>query len=224
MGQLPVLSKAWWSTRDFTATTLEAPMGSGPYKVSEVEPNRRIVLERVKDYWGAELGINRGRYNYDRIQYEYFADRTAVLEAFKGYVYDFRSENSSKDWATAYDFPAANKGDVITTLIPHSRPTGMQGFIFNLRRPVFQDPVVRKRSPMPSISNGRTRSVLRPVHPNREFLFQYRTGNARSAVGCGTGTLERCAARSGCRFHHRVQTTHHSRRLDPENLGAAALS
>lgn len=144
MGQLPVLSKAWWSTRDFTATTLEAPMGSGPYKVSEVEPNRRIVLERVKDYWGAELGINRGRYNYDRIQYEYFADRTAVLEAFKGYVYDFRSENSSKDWATAYDFPAANKGDVITTLIPHSRPTGMQGFIFNLRRPVFQDPVVRE--------------------------------------------------------------------------------
>lgn len=144
MGQLPILSKAWWSTRDFTATTLEAPMGSGPYKVTEVEPNRRIVLERVKDYWGADLGINRGRYNYDRVQYEYFADRTAVLEAFKGYVYDFRNENSSKDWATAYDFPAARKGDVVTALIPHSRPTGMQGFVYNLRRPVFQDPVLRE--------------------------------------------------------------------------------
>lgn len=144
MGQLPVLSKTWWSTRDFTATTLEAPMGSGPYRVAEVEPNRRIVLERVKDYWGADLGINRGRYNYDRIQYEYFADRTAVLEAFKGYVYDFRNENSSKDWATAYDFPAARKGDVVTALIPHSRPTGMQGFIYNLRRPVFADPVLRE--------------------------------------------------------------------------------
>lgn len=144
MGQLSVLSKAWWATRDFSATTLEAPMGSGPYKVVEIEPNRRILLERVKDYWGAELGINRGRYNYDRVQYEYFADRTAVLEAFKGYVYDFRAENSSKDWATAYDFPAAKKGDVVTTLIPHSRPTGMQGFIYNLRRPVFQDPVLRQ--------------------------------------------------------------------------------
>ncbi|WP_416898000.1 MAG: extracellular solute-binding protein [Minwuia sp.] len=144
MGQLPVLSKAYWADRDFGATTLEAPMGSGPYRVVEVEPNRRIVLERVEDYWGSDLGINRGRYNYDSILYEYFADRTAVLEAFKGYVYDYRTENSSKDWATAYDFPAAKAGDVITALIPHSRPTGMQGFVYNLRRPVFQDAALRE--------------------------------------------------------------------------------
>ncbi|WP_417516354.1 extracellular solute-binding protein [Minwuia sp.] len=144
MGQLPVFSKAYWQDRDFGATTLEAPLGSGPYRVVEVEPNRRVVLERVEDYWGAELGQNRGRYNYDRVQFEYFADRTAILEAFKGYVYDYRSENSSKDWATAYDFPAVKKGDVIKALVPHSRPTGMQGFIYNLRRPVFQNAALRQ--------------------------------------------------------------------------------
>lgn len=144
MGQLPVMSKAWWSTREFGATTLEAPMGSGPYRVAEVEPNRRIVLERVKDYWGRDLGLARGRYNFDRIQYEYFADRTAVLEAFKANVYDFRSENSSKDWATGYDFPARADGRVKLEMVPHSRPTGMQGFIYNTRRPLFQDPALRQ--------------------------------------------------------------------------------
>ncbi|ANK80170.1 MAG: hypothetical protein TEF_04740 [Rhizobiales bacterium NRL2] len=144
MGQLPVMSKAYWADREFGATTLEAPMGSGPYRVSAVEPNRRVVLERVEDYWGRDLGINRGRYNYDRVQYEYFADRTAVLEAFKGYVYDYRTENSSKDWATAYEFPAVERGDVKVELVPHSRPTGMQGFIYNLRRPLFQDPALRE--------------------------------------------------------------------------------
>ena len=144
MGQLPVLSKAYWADRDFAKTTLEAPLGSGPYRVVEIEPNRRIVLERVEDYWGKDLGLNRGRYNYDRIQYEYFADRAALLEAFKGYVYDIRNENSSKDWATAYDFPALKAGDVVKKLIHHSRPTGMQGFIYNLRKPVFQDIALRK--------------------------------------------------------------------------------
>ena len=144
MGQLPVMSKAWWSTREFGATTLEAPMGSGPYRVSEVEPNRRVVLERVRDYWGRDLGLAKGRYNFDRIQYEYFADRTALLEAFKANVYDFRSENSSKDWATGYDFPARKDGRVKLELVPHSRPTGMQGFIYNMRRPLFQNPALRQ--------------------------------------------------------------------------------
>lgn len=144
MGQLPVMSKAWWSTREFGATTLEAPMGSGPYRVSEVEPNRRVVLERVRDYWGRDLGLSKGRYNFDRIQYEYFADRTALLEAFKANVYDFRSENSSKDWATGYDFPARKDGRVKLELVPHNRPTGMQGFIYNMRRPLFQDQALRQ--------------------------------------------------------------------------------
>ncbi|MEC9347729.1 MAG: extracellular solute-binding protein [Pseudomonadota bacterium] len=144
MGQLPVMSKAYWSTRDFAATTLEPPLGSGPYRISAVEPNRSVELERVKDYWGRDLGLNKGRYNYDRIRYEYFADQTAVLEAFKARVFDFRSENSSKAWATAYDFPAQRKGAVILQMVPHKRPTGMQGFIYNLRRPVFASPRLRE--------------------------------------------------------------------------------
>ena len=144
MGQLPVFSQAYWADREFGATTLDPPLGSGPYRVAAVEPNRRVVLERVDDYWGKDLGINRGRYNYDRVQFEYFADRTAVLEAFKGYVYDYRLENSSKDWAKAYNFPAVKRGDVIVETVPHKRPTGMQGFIYNLRRPIFEDPALRE--------------------------------------------------------------------------------
>ncbi|MEE2629199.1 MAG: ABC transporter substrate-binding protein, partial [Candidatus Latescibacterota bacterium] len=123
---------------------LEPPLGSGPYRISAVEPNRSVELERVKDYWGRDLGLNKGRYNYDRIRYEYFADQTAVLEAFKARVFDFRSENSSKAWATAYDFPAQRKGAVILQMVPHKRPTGMQGFIYNLRRPVFASPRLRE--------------------------------------------------------------------------------
>lgn len=144
MGQLPVFSKAYWSTRDFGATTLEPPLGSGPYKVVEVEPNRSIVLQRVDDYWGRDLGLSRGRYNFDRVRYEFFADTTAELEAFKAQVYDYRLENSSKNWATAYNFPARQRGDVKLEMVKHQRPTGMQGFIYNLRRPVFQDRTLRE--------------------------------------------------------------------------------
>lgn len=144
MGQLPVMSKAWWQGREFGATTLDAPLGSGPYRVAEVEPNRRVVLERVPDYWGKDLGLSVGRYNFDRIRYEFFADQTAMLEAFKANVYDYRAENSSKNWATAYDFPARQKGLVKLELVPHSRPTGMQGFVYNTRRPVFANPVLRQ--------------------------------------------------------------------------------
>ncbi|MDF1720585.1 MAG: extracellular solute-binding protein [Minwuia sp.] len=144
MGQLPVMSKAWWDGREFGATTLDAPLGSGPYRVAEVEPNRRVVLERVKDYWGKDLGLTRGRYNFDRIRYEYFADHTAMLEAFKANVYDFRLENRSLTWATGYDFPAREKGLVKLELVPHSRPTGMQGFFYNTRRPVFANQSLRQ--------------------------------------------------------------------------------
>jgi len=144
MGQLPVMSKAWWQGREFGATSLEAPLGSGPYRVAQVEPNRRVVLERVPDHWARNLGLSRGRYNFDTIRYEYFADQTAMLEAFKANVYDYRSENSSKNWATAYDFPAREKGLVKLELVPHSRPTGMQGFVYNTRRPVFANRTLRQ--------------------------------------------------------------------------------
>jgi microcin C transport system substrate-binding protein len=143
-GQLPVLSKKWWSTRDFTKTTLERPMGSGPYRIGAFEPGRYVELERVRDWWGAALPINVGQNNYDNIRFDYYRDETVALEAFKAGRYDFRRENSSLTWATGYDFPAQKDGRVKTETVEHVRPTGMQAFVFNLRRPQFQDRVLRQ--------------------------------------------------------------------------------
>ena len=143
MGQLPALPKHWWKDRDFERTSLEPPLGSGPYRIGKLDPPRSMTVERVKDYWGRDLPVNRGRNNYDTIRYEYFRDQTVALEAFKAHQYDIRSETSAKNWATQYDFPALKAGLVVKEAIPHSNPTGMQGFAFNIRRPMFQDPRVR---------------------------------------------------------------------------------
>lgn len=143
-GQLPVLSKAWWSTRDFSRTTLEPPMGSGPYRISSFEAGRFVELERVGDWWGKDLPINVGQYNFDRVRFDYYRDETVALEAFKARRYDLRLENASLTWATGYDFPARREGKVKLEEVPHARPTGMQAFVFNLRRPQFGDPVLRR--------------------------------------------------------------------------------
>jgi len=144
LGQLPILPKHYWEPRDFTKTTLDPPLGSGPYKIAGFEPGRRVRYERVEDYWGKDLPVNVGRDNFDVIQHDYYRDGTVALEAFKANEYDFRAENSSKAWATAYDFPAIASGAVKKEELPHNRSTGMQGFVFNARRPLFQDPRVRR--------------------------------------------------------------------------------
>jgi microcin C transport system substrate-binding protein len=144
VGQMPVLPKAYWAGRDFTRTTLEPPLGSGPYRVESLEPGRSITYRRVKDYWAAALPVSVGRFNFDTIRYDYYRDGTVALEAFKGGAYDFRQENSAKNWATAYDMPAVHDGRVKKERIPNEIPTGMQGFVYNTRRPVFRDPRVRQ--------------------------------------------------------------------------------
>jgi microcin C transport system substrate-binding protein len=144
IGQMPVLSKTDWSGRDFEKTTLDAPLGSGPYRVESVDPGRSITYRRVDDYWGADLPVNAGRNNFETIRYDYYRDATVALEAFKAGEYDFRTENIAKSWATGYDGPALAKGLVKKELIPHQQPTGMQGFVFNTRRAIFQDPRVRQ--------------------------------------------------------------------------------
>ncbi len=144
VGQLPVLSKAYWAGRDFAKTTLEAPLGSGPYRVDSFEPGRSITYRRVKDYWAAALPVNVGRYNFDTIRYDYYRDDTVALEAFKAGAYDFRSEASSKNWARAYDVPAVRDGRIRKEEIPNEVPTGMQGWVYNTRRPIFADPRVRE--------------------------------------------------------------------------------
>ena len=143
-GQMPVLPKHYYETREFDKTTLEPPLGSGPYKIKKLEPGRSIVYERVRDYWGADLPVNRGRFNYDEVRYEYFRDANVALEAFKAGVYDIRLENTSKLWATAYTGPAFDAGLIIKEEIPHERPTGMQGFVFNTRRDIFKNRKVRE--------------------------------------------------------------------------------
>ncbi|MDX1655898.1 MAG: extracellular solute-binding protein [Candidatus Competibacteraceae bacterium] len=144
MGQLPVIPRAYWEERDFEATTLKPPVGSGPYRIAAFEPGRYIVYQRDPDYRGRDLPVNRGRNNFDRIRFDFYRDSTVSLEAFKAEAYDIRPETSSKDWATGYAIPAVARGELIKGEFPHQRPSGMQGFAFNLRRPLFQDPRVRQ--------------------------------------------------------------------------------
>ena len=144
VGQLTVLPKHYWQGKEFEATTLAPPLGSGPYRIGKVDPGRSITYERVKDYWGADLPVNKGRYNFDSIRFEYYRDNIVSLEAFKSQSFDFRQENTAKVWATAYKFPAAKKGRVKVEEIVHEIPTGMQSFVFNARRDKFKDRRVRQ--------------------------------------------------------------------------------
>jgi microcin C transport system substrate-binding protein len=144
LGEMPVLSKAYWSGRDFEKTTLDPPLGSGPYKIESLDPGRSITYRRVADYWAAGLAVNKGRSNVDMIRYDYYRDGTIALEAFKAGQYDVRRENSSKSWATGYDSPALRAGLIKKEQIPNQLPSGMQGLGYNLRRPLFQDPRVRQ--------------------------------------------------------------------------------
>jgi len=144
-GQLPVLSKKYWEARSFDTASLDTPLGSGAYKVASYVANRYVVYERVKDWWGKDLPVARGLYNFDTIRYEFFRDPTVALEGFKSAQYDFRAENNSKVWATGYDFPAVAAKQVIKEEIASKRPTGMQSFAFNLRRAdKFGDALVRE--------------------------------------------------------------------------------
>jgi len=144
VGQIPILPKHYWANRDFTKTTLEPPLGSGPYRVTAFEAGRYMVQERVKDYWGKDLPVNKGLYNFDRIRTVYYRDAVAIRLALKSGDIDFRQENQAKAWALDYDIEAVSKGWLNKQRVPHQLPTGMQGFVFNTRRELFKDPRVRE--------------------------------------------------------------------------------
>ena len=150
IGQLTVLPKEWWEgtdkdgkKRNVSETTLEPPLGSGPYRVKEFAAGRNIVYERVKDYWGRNVNVNIGRDNFDELRFEYFRDATVAIEAFKANTVDWRTENSAKNWATAYDFPAVTEKRVVLEEFPINNIGIMQAFAFNIRREKFRDPRVR---------------------------------------------------------------------------------
>jgi microcin C transport system substrate-binding protein len=141
---LPIFSRAYYSARPFDETTLEAPLGCGPYKVGRFEVNRYIEYERVKDWWGADLPVARGLFNFDAVRFEYYRDRDVAFEGFTGKSYLFREEFTSRIWATRYDFPAIRDGRVKKDVLPDDTPSGAQGWFVNMRRDKFKDKRLRE--------------------------------------------------------------------------------
>ena len=210
VGQLTILPKHWWEgtdsegrKRDISATTLEKPLGSGPYRIKEFVAGRSVALERVKDYWGRDLSANIGRNNFDELRYEYFRDSLVALEAFKGDQVDWRTENSAKNWATAYDFPAVDRkaraaGGVSKPQLRHhagvrdeSPPRQVQGSA-GAPRAEF---CIRFRG-------NEQADLLRPVQAHQQLFRRHGAGLKRSAAGQGTGNpRDGPRASSGGGFH-----------------------
>ena len=144
VGQLPILPKHYWATRDFGATTLDPPLGSGPYQIRDFEAGRFTIRERVEDYWGRDLAVRRGLQNFQTIRTDFFRDATPIRLALKAGDIDFRLENQAKAWAEDYNVAVVEKGWLKKELVANKRPTGMQAFVMNTRRAQFSDPRVRE--------------------------------------------------------------------------------
>ncbi|MEX1082806.1 MAG: extracellular solute-binding protein, partial [Xanthobacteraceae bacterium] len=141
---LPIFSRAYYANKNFDESTLDVPLGSGPYKVGRFEAGRFIEYERVKDWWGENLPAARGQNNFDVVRYEFYRDREAAFQAFTAKNYLFREEFTSRVWATRYDFPAIRDGRVKREMLPDQTPSGAQGWFFNMRREKFEDPRLRE--------------------------------------------------------------------------------
>jgi len=141
---MPVLAKHAVDPARFEETTFTPPVGSGPYLVKEVDPGKSVTLVRNRAYWGCALAVNRGLWNFDEIRFEFYRDANVHFDAFKRGLYDVREETDPTRWKTGYDFPAARDGRVVTEALPNGQPKGMEGFVFNMRRPLFADVRVRE--------------------------------------------------------------------------------
>ncbi|WP_373288212.1 extracellular solute-binding protein [Halopseudomonas pertucinogena] len=144
LGELPVLPEHYWRDRSFGDTTFEPALNSGPYRITQVSPGRRLVFERVKDYWGRDLAVNRGKYNFDRMEVEFYRDNNVAFEAFKAGEFDVYLDHKASNWANAYDFPAVHSGAVLKRAIKHQIPASTQGLFFNTRRSPFDQRPVRQ--------------------------------------------------------------------------------
>jgi ABC-type oligopeptide transport system substrate-binding subunit len=144
LAMMPVLSKKWWSGKNFDSSLLTPPVTNGPYQIAEIDPGRRIIYKRDPDYWAAELAVNKGHYNFDTIIYDYYLDDSVAFEAFKSNEYDIRREIDANKWASAYDFPLLKNGEVKKQTFAHQRPERVNALIFNTRRAPFDNRDVRK--------------------------------------------------------------------------------
>lgn len=143
LGQMPVLAKHYWENEGFGSASLDIPVGNGAYVVSKVDPGKSITYKRNPDYWAKDLPVAKGKYNFDEIVYEYYSDNTVALEAFKAGEYDFRNESTARNWATQYEGNLFESGKLIKEEVKHERPSGMQAFVLNSRRPTLSNEKVR---------------------------------------------------------------------------------
>ena len=170
-GFLPVLSKSWWSERNFSETTLDKPISSGPYVISEAIPGRSITFHQNKNYWGKNLPVNNGRFNFDFINFTYYRDDSVALEAFKAGDYDYRRELNAARWATQYSFPAINKGNVIQETVDKKTPAGLNALVFNLRKSFFSDIDVRKALNLAFDFEWINRALLHQAYTRTRGMF-----------------------------------------------------
>ena len=143
-GFLPIIPKKYYEKIDVTKTFLDIPLGSGPYKISEIDPGRKITYLRVKDYWAKDLPVNKGQYNFDMLIYDYYKDSNVLMEAFKVGEYDYRREYNAQRWQTNYNFAAIDEGNVVLKEMENNRPTGMNALVMNTRKEIFKNPKVRE--------------------------------------------------------------------------------
>lgn len=169
---LSILPKHYYENREFEKTTLEPPLGSGPYRISKVDQGRSITFERVKDHWSENLPVNKGQYNFDTIHVDIFRDETVDLEALKAGRYDFREEFIARNWATAFDIPAVKEGRLIKTKVPHKIPRGMQGFIFNMRKTKYQDVRVREAIDLAMDFEWMNKTLFYDAYERTQSYFQ----------------------------------------------------
>ena len=176
---MPIFSKAYYTAHPFDQTSLEPPMGGGPYRIANVDPGRRIVYERVLDWWGDDLPAFRGQFNFQTLRYDYYRDATVALQAFTSGDYNYRLEFNLERWATAYDFPAARDGRVTLMDAPHGRAQGMRGMAYNVRRPIFQDRRVRQALTHALDFEWINRNYLRGQYRRIDSYFANSTMGAR---------------------------------------------
>jgi microcin C transport system substrate-binding protein len=169
---LPILSKAYYGVHAFDQTTLDPPLGSGPYKIGTFKQGAFVSYQRRDDYWAKDLPVNKGRYNFDELRYEYYRDRTAELESLKAGAYDLREEFTSRDWATAYDIPAVRQGRLIRLTLPDESPSGAQGFFLNTRRPKLADVRVRKALDLAFDFEWTNKNLFYGLYTRTESFFE----------------------------------------------------